>query len=175
MTIPVEDLCTTFQLFIWIQQLLKSSNHTKKNPNIQGPKKKSIKPNSWNNLNKQMWYKTKILRKNPQKTNFLYPPETNIAPTNWWLEDELSFWNSLFSGAMLVSRRGNLCCVKISYPGVFLSNVAASAPSYQQTSEHDLNRCPPGGKKPWGSGLQGEPPLPAPPKSCQYDPKGWFS
>ena len=30
-------------------------------------------------------------------------PETNIAPENGWLE--VSFWNSLFSGAMLVSGR----------------------------------------------------------------------
>ena len=32
-------------------------------------------------------------------------PETNIAPTNGWLEDELSFWETWFSGAMLVSGR----------------------------------------------------------------------
>ena len=32
--------------------------------------------------------------------------ETNIAPENWLLEDEISFWDGLFSGAMLVS--GNL-------------------------------------------------------------------
>ena len=28
-------------------------------------------------------------------------PETNIAPENGWLEDEISFWDGLFSGAML--------------------------------------------------------------------------
>ena len=30
-------------------------------------------------------------------------PETNIAPANGWLENEISFWDDLFSGAMLVS------------------------------------------------------------------------
>ena len=30
-------------------------------------------------------------------------PETKIAPENQWLEDEISFWDALFSGAMLVS------------------------------------------------------------------------
>ena len=29
-------------------------------------------------------------------------PETNIALENQWLEDEFSFWDGLFSGAMLV-------------------------------------------------------------------------
>ena len=29
-------------------------------------------------------------------------PETNIAPQKWWLEDVMSFWEGLFSGAMLV-------------------------------------------------------------------------
>ena len=32
-------------------------------------------------------------------------PETNIAPENWWLEDEISLWDGLFSGAMLFSGR----------------------------------------------------------------------
>jgi len=31
-------------------------------------------------------------------------PETNIAPENGWLEDEFSYWDGLFSGAMFVSR-----------------------------------------------------------------------
>ncbi len=35
-------------------------------------------------------------------------PETNIASENWWLEDEISFWDGLFSGAMIVSGRANL-------------------------------------------------------------------
>ena len=26
-------------------------------------------------------------------------PETNIAPENWWLEDNFPFWEGLFSGA----------------------------------------------------------------------------
>ena len=30
-------------------------------------------------------------------------PETNIAPENEWLEDEISSWEGLFPGAMLVS------------------------------------------------------------------------
>ena len=35
-----------------------------------------------------------------------YPPETNTAaPENWWLEDETSFWECLFSGARLVLER----------------------------------------------------------------------
>ena len=34
-------------------------------------------------------------------------PETNIAPENGWLEDEISFQDGLFSGAMLVS--GSVC------------------------------------------------------------------
>ena len=29
-------------------------------------------------------------------------PKTKTAPENWWLEDDISFWNGLFSGAMLV-------------------------------------------------------------------------
>ena len=33
------------------------------------------------------------------------PPKFNIAPENWWLEDEISFWDGRFSGAMLVSGR----------------------------------------------------------------------
>ena len=32
-------------------------------------------------------------------------PETNIAPENGWLEDDISFWGGLFSGAVLVLRR----------------------------------------------------------------------
>ena len=28
-------------------------------------------------------------------------PKTNIAPENGWLEDEMSFWDGIFSGAML--------------------------------------------------------------------------
>ena len=36
-------------------------------------------------------------------------PETNIAPEYGWLEDEISFWGGLFSGAFAVSfREGNL-------------------------------------------------------------------
>ena len=31
-------------------------------------------------------------------------PETNVAPENGWLEDDMSFWDGLFSGAMLVLR-----------------------------------------------------------------------
>ena len=30
-------------------------------------------------------------------------PKTNIAPENGWLEDEISFWEGLFSLDMLVS------------------------------------------------------------------------
>ena len=29
-------------------------------------------------------------------------PETNVAPENGWLADDMSFWDGLFSGAMLV-------------------------------------------------------------------------
>ena len=32
-------------------------------------------------------------------------PKTNIAPENGWLEDEISYWEGIFSGDMLVSRR----------------------------------------------------------------------
>ena len=32
-------------------------------------------------------------------------PETNIGTENPWLEDEISFWDGLFPGAMLVSGR----------------------------------------------------------------------
>ena len=32
-------------------------------------------------------------------------PKTNIDPENGWLEDELSFWDTIFSEAMLVSGR----------------------------------------------------------------------
>ena len=39
------------------------------------------------------------------KTNTL--PETNIAPENHWLEDEISFWNSPFSGDVWVAWRLN--------------------------------------------------------------------
>ena len=34
-------------------------------------------------------------------------PETNIAPENQWLEDEISFWDTLFSEPMFVSGRVN--------------------------------------------------------------------
>ena len=41
-----------------------------------------------------------------QASKQLYtPPETNIAPENGWLKDDISFWDGLFSGAMLVSGR----------------------------------------------------------------------
>jgi len=41
-------------------------------------------------------------------------PETNITPENQWLEDEISFWDALFSGAMLVSWRvANDCLVSL--------------------------------------------------------------
>ena len=30
-------------------------------------------------------------------------PKTHIAPENQWLEDDISFWDTLFSEAMLVS------------------------------------------------------------------------
>ena len=32
-------------------------------------------------------------------------PETNMAPENGWLEDDISFWGGLFLGAVLVLRR----------------------------------------------------------------------
>ena len=32
-------------------------------------------------------------------------PETSLAPENWWLEDEFSFWDGPISGAVLVSGR----------------------------------------------------------------------
>ena len=40
------------------------------------------------------------------------PPETNIAPENGWLEVGIlvSFWDGLFSGAMLVLGSVNVCC-----------------------------------------------------------------
>ena len=34
---------------------------------------------------------------------FLTLPETNIATENWWLENEISFCDGLFSGAMIVT------------------------------------------------------------------------
>ena len=34
-------------------------------------------------------------------------PKTNTAPENRWLEDEISCWDSLFSGDMLVSGKVN--------------------------------------------------------------------
>ena len=34
-------------------------------------------------------------------------PKTNIAPENGWLEVEISYWEGLFSGDMLVSGRGD--------------------------------------------------------------------
>jgi len=35
-------------------------------------------------------------------------PETKIAPENGWLEDEMSFWDGLFSGAIFSFREGKL-------------------------------------------------------------------
>ena len=32
-------------------------------------------------------------------------PATNIAPENWWLEDEISFWEGPFRGELLVFGR----------------------------------------------------------------------
>ena len=37
-------------------------------------------------------------------------PKTNIAPENGWLEDEISDWEGLFSGDMLVSGRVLFSC-----------------------------------------------------------------
>ena len=41
-------------------------------------------------------------------------PETNIAPENWWLEDEISFWRRNFSGvnSLLVSGSVSVCSQK---------------------------------------------------------------
>ena len=37
-----------------------------------------------------------------------------LAPVNRWLEDEISLWDGLFSGAMLVS--GSVCvCLGVSF------------------------------------------------------------
>ncbi len=47
----------------------------------------------------------KIIATQPSLVSIRYPPATNIAPENGWLEDEISFWEGLFSGNMLVSGR----------------------------------------------------------------------
>ena len=39
-------------------------------------------------------------------------PKTNIAPENGWLDDEISYWEGLFSGDMLVSQR---VCLKYKF------------------------------------------------------------
>ena len=38
-----------------------------------------------------------------RRCHSVYPPRTNIAPENRWLEDEIPFGTDYFSGAMLVS------------------------------------------------------------------------
>ena len=53
-------------------------------------------------------------------------PETNIAPENGWLGDEMSFWYTLFSGAMLVSGR------------VFTTN----PPSFPPAISSSARQCP---------------------------------
>ena len=58
-------------------------------------------------------------------------PESNIAPENWWLGNEFSFWDSPFSGAMLVSGR-----------------VTAGSPTNQWWKERKMIRT----KPPWGHG-----------------------
>ena len=41
-------------------------------------------------------------------------PETNIAPEHGWLEDDISFRDGLFSGAMFVSGRVYMHRKKVS-------------------------------------------------------------
>lgn len=43
-----------------------------------------------------------------RREKWLPLPETNIAHANWWLEDEIFFQDSLFSGAIVVS--GSVIC-----------------------------------------------------------------
>ena len=41
------------------------------------------------------------------------PPKINIAPEEWWLEDNgrvLSYWEGNFSGAMLTNAQKSLLC-----------------------------------------------------------------
>jgi len=37
-------------------------------------------------------------------------PKTNIAPENGWLEDEMSYWEGLFSGSVMGEKKTNQTC-----------------------------------------------------------------
>ena len=50
-------------------------------------------------------------------------PETNIAPENPWLEDEISFWNGLFSGSMFVSGSVTLSKHRLIIPMIHQSEL----------------------------------------------------
>ena len=94
-----------------IQQLLPTSpiNCTYKKWHYGGkePIRTIVIVNTWKNFWKfdgsfldtenslEVWHLQKHL---------LTPPKINIAPEKWWLEDEFSFWDGPFSGAMFIFR-----------------------------------------------------------------------
>ena len=47
----------------------------------------------------------RMMDSNPSKGEATRWVETNITPENQWLEDDISFWDTLFSLAMLVLGR----------------------------------------------------------------------
>ena len=50
-------------------------------------------------------------------------PETNIAPENWRLKDDISFWDGLCSGAFAVSFREGISIYQICFKSVDLSDL----------------------------------------------------
>ena len=75
---------------------------------------------------------TKSIFSQQIRGGFLVFPKTSIAPENRWLEDEIVFWNGIFSGAILVSRgvymfqlsSAGACCWVGTNPGITTSTTA---------------------------------------------------
>ena len=56
--------------------------------------------------------KNRQSRSDKQEASSNTLPETNIPPPNWWLENEIAFWDGLFSEAHYVS--GSVSCIHLN-------------------------------------------------------------
>ena len=75
----------------------------------------------------------------------MYPPwNQRIAPENGWLENEISFWDGLFSGAMLVFGRGlgQLCKYNFFWvvPTLAMAGSLLKKPEFMAGSSLDLKK-----------------------------------
>ena len=91
------------------------------------------------------WLRHKMLWQSPHvsdlKRNYVEftstPLKTSISPENWWLEDEISFRDGLFSGVMLVSGRAHVLFVTL------VEDLLLSFESYQNhTPNHGWSFFP---------------------------------